>query len=45
MEFVTIEFNGLETVIPKSDLEWFVKEKGAKLIGKEQKQENKKNKK
>lgn len=45
MDFVTIEFNGLETVIPKSDLEWFVKEKGAKLISKEQKQETKKTKK
>lgn len=32
MKFVTIIFNEIETVIPESDLDWFVKEKGAKVI-------------
>lgn len=32
-EIVTIVLNGLETNIPKSDLEWFKKEKGAYLKG------------
>jgi len=40
MKTVTIIFNGEEVGIPESDLQWFVKEKGAKLKG--QKQETKK---
>lgn len=31
MEKVTIILNDVEVEIPKSDLEWFVKNKGAKL--------------
>lgn len=39
VEKIKIELNGKECYIPKADLDWFVKEKGAKVVGsKESKQ-------
>ena len=42
METVKILFRGKEVEIPKSELEWFVKEKGAEVVGATNKDTNKK---